>query len=146
MASTTTSTPRPDVRSRTNVGRAGSAPLATKRVGCAEIDTEGDAGPERIDRDHTRCAHQARLRNVDDADRTDADDRNGVAFAEPAGPRHLRGQVEAVGDREQLGQHGDVGGQAVGNVEDRRARTQVEDTRPSHRTGAARPQHVSELP
>ena len=72
-----------------------------------------------------------RLGDVDDADRTDADDRDRVAGAEPAGPWHLRRQVEAVGHREQLGQHGDVGGQSVGHMEDRCTRSQVEVLRPS---------------
>ena len=47
-----------------------------------------------------------RLGDVHDADRPDTDHGNSVAVAEAARPRHLGGQVEAVGDGEQLGQHG----------------------------------------
>ena len=51
--------------------------------------------------------------------------------AEPAGSRHLRGDVEAVGHGEQFGQHGDVGRQSIGHTEHRCARTQVEELGPA---------------
>ncbi len=68
----------------------------------------------------------ARLGGVHDPDRAGADDRHRVALAEATGPRHGGRQVEAVGDGEQLGEHGDAGRQPLGHEEHRRAWPEVE--------------------
>ena len=100
-------------------------------LGAREPRREVEPAARGVDGDDPARAHQRRLDRVRQPERADADHGHGRAGPEARRARQPRRSLEAVGDREDLGQHRHVVRQPLGHAEDRRARLQVQEVGPA---------------
>ena len=123
VALTTRSTPSPSVRSRTSAATAGSAPAS--RAARSSRRREGSTAmirPAPISDALIACASPSAPTPMTATDEPGPEARRA---------RQPRRALEAVGDREDLGQHRHVVRQPLGHAEHRRARLEVEEVRPA---------------
>jgi hypothetical protein len=113
-------------RARRDLGAQLARQLATSR--------------HRVGREQPPRAQQLRLGQVQQAERPGAEDRDRVAEAEAAaGLREEPRAVEPVGDRQQLGQRGQLVGQLIRHPEQARPRQEVHPLRPAAEQVRRRP-------
>ena len=90
-----------------------------QRQGRTELTGDVEPRREPVDRDQLAAADQARLEQVAEAERADAEDDDALARARL---EHASRRLDAVRDRHRLREHGELVLQLVRHPEERRAR------------------------